>query len=339
MNSIKIKISKTWLERQASDIVIQLDRMEINGGGHEARKGITVQELLRDQAALLERKGKLRTAQTYGSILSSFGKYCPQAITPEELDEGIIKGYERWMLEKGLSRNTCSFYLRRLKAVYRQAVERGLTKEQPLFGHVFTGMERTKKRALPPDILKMLTNAQSYNRNEAFALDMFRFSLFTRGMSFVDMCFLRKSDIRNGILTYKRKKTGQQIRIRWEPQLAEIVSRYSGECDGYLLPLVKKSQGNEYYQYKRSQHTQNNRLKAIGKKLKLPDPLTMYVARHSWASTAKQMNVPLHIISDSMGHSSEHTTQIYLAQIDAGIIDETNASIINFLDSHKNNKR
>nr|WP_288282067.1 site-specific integrase [uncultured Prevotella sp.] len=336
MDSIKIEISKAWLECQPSDIVIRLGGMVTNGGGHEARKGITLQEMLRNQAATLRREGRVRTAQTYESTLSSFMKYYPQAITPEELNAEIIKGYERWMQEKGLSRNTCSFYMRRLRAVYRLAAPQGMSESQSLFEQVFTGMERTKKRALPADALKMLLNTRCSNRHTAFALDMFRFSLFTRGMSFVDMCYLRRSDIRNGVLTYQRKKTGQLIRIRWEPQLEEIVNRYARECDGYLLPLVRKSLGNEYQQYKRSQHTQNNRLKAIGKKLKLPDPLTMYVARHSWASTAKRMNVPIQVISDSMGHTSERTTQIYLAQIDADIIDETNASIINFLESkHK----
>ena len=306
MDSIKIEISKAWLECQPSDIVIRLGGMVTNGGGHEARKGITLQEMLRNQAATLRREGRVRTAQTYESTLSSFMKYYPQAITPEELNAEIIKGYERWMQEKGLSRNTCS--LRRPIAGPGHAVP----------------MRRMSMPYSPGAFVRSILNRKV------------GFSLFTRGMSFVDMCYLRRSDIRNGVLTYQRKKTGQLIRIRWEPQLEEIVNRYARECDGYLLPLVRKSLGNEYQQYKRSQHTQNNRLKAIGKKLKLPDPLTMYVARHSWASTAKRMNVPIQVISDSMGHTSERTTQIYLAQIDADIIDETNASIINFLESkHK----
>lgn len=332
MNSIKIEISKAWLERQPDEIVIRLDVEANSGTDKETEKAVTIQELLTERIADMKKTGRLRTAQTYESTLSSLSKYHPSDLPLSSLSEDMVRGYEQWMQKRGLTRNTSSFYLRRLRTVWRIAAERGLTAQGPLFARVFTGMERTRKRALPSQTLQRLMNVKGDNEREAFALDMFRFSLFSRGMSFVDMCFLRQSDIQNGVLTYQRRKTGQQIRIRWEPQLAEIAERYARKCDGYLLPLVKRGLGDERKQYMRSQHTQNNRLKAIGRKLNLAEPLTMYVARHSWASTAKRMNVPLNVISDSMGHTSARTTQIYLAQIDPGTIDETNAQIIRYLE-------
>ena len=289
--------------------------------------------------AHLRKMGNSRTADTYTSAMNSFMTYRMDKRTfLNDMTDEEMQIYQSWLKVNGCGKNTISFYMRILRAIYNRAVERGLIDDEHPFRHVFTGYEKTKKRAVSVNVIRKIKELDLPERRKSlrFARDIFLFSFYTRGMSFVDMCYLRRSDIRNGVLTYQRKKTGQLIRIRWEPQLEEIVNRYAKECDGYLLPLVRKSSGNEYQQYKRSQHTLNNRLKAIGKKLKLPDPLTMYVARHSWASTAKRMNVPLQIISDSMGHTSERTTQIYLAQIDADIIDETNASIINFLESkHK----
>ena len=62
--------------------------------------------------------------------------------------------------------------------------------------------------------------------------------------------------------------------------------------------------------------------------LGLSKPLTMYVARHSWATIARGMDIPVSVISDSLGHHSEKTTQIYLKSIDADVIDCANEKLI-----------
>lgn len=352
MNCITIEIPKTCFTSQPDSIVIHLDEelfrsylFRANPSGPpkpapqergQQPSSISVHKLFEERASELERSGKIRTAETYRSTLSNFSKFRPQELEFAELTKETIEDYEQWMLDQGLSRNTSSFYLRHLRAVYKMAVERGVISDEPIFEKVFTGMDKTRKRALPLKWIKTILSMPPDKEREDFALDMFRFSILTRGMSFVDMCFLKQTDIRNGVLSYRRKKTGQLIRIRWEHQMQAIVDKHKQQCDGYLLPLVKKNGEAEYQQYKRVQHTLNNRLKSIGRKLGIPDPLTMYVARHSWATIAKQMNVPLPVICDSMGHHSERTTQIYLAQIDADIIDETNSSIINYIESLRN---
>ena len=64
-------------------------------------------------------------------------------------------------------------------------------------------------------------------------------------------------------------------------------------------------------------------------------PLTMYVARHSWASAAKAKGIPVSVISEGMGHDSESTTQIYLASLDTSIVDSANSIILNSLKPNK----
>ena len=148
-----------------------------------------------------------------------------------------------------------------------------------------------------------------------FARDMFLFSFYTRGMSFVDMAYLKKTDLQNGILTYRRRKTGQELSIKWEKCMAEIIAKYPENKTDFFNAL----------------HLVNYHLKDLSEMLQLQRPLTMYVARHSWASAAKAKNVPLSVISEGMGHDSEATTQIYLASLETSVVDKANKMILGLL--------
>ena len=172
----------------------------------------------------------------------------------------------------------------------------------------------------------------SMNPTFDFARDMFLISFYTRGMSFVDMAYLRKKDLQNGVLSYRRRKTGQQLLIKWEKCMQEIVDKYDTSQSNYLLPIIKPfGEIDERKQYIYAAHNINRCLKIIGKELGLSVSLTLYVARHAWASIAKSKNVPLSVISEGMGHDSEATTRIYLASLDTVAIDEANSMILKSL--------
>ena len=164
-----------------------------------------------------------------------------------------------------------------------------------------------------------------------FARDIFMFSFYTRGMSFIDMAYLKKKDLQNGILSYRRQKTGQLLFIKWEKPMQEIVSKYDTGASPYLLPIIKNVDADERRQYKSVAHNVNEKLRKLGEKLGLSLPLTSYVARHTWASIAKSKNVPLAIISEAMGHDSEKTTRIYLASLDTSAVDKVNSQILKSL--------
>ena len=163
----------------------------------------------------------------------------------------------------------------------------------------------------------------------AFARDIFMFSFFTRGMSFVDMAYLKKSDVSDSTLTYRRRKTGQSLSIGWEQQMQAIVDRYATEkTTSYLLPLITRKDGTERTQYESKMQQVNRHLKKIGQQLGLPIPLTTYCARHSWATIARDKNVPLAVISEALGHDNEQTTRIYLDSIRPSVVDDANRMII-----------
>lgn len=253
-------------------------------------------------------------------------------VLPDDMDSDLMVAYEAWLESGGVSMNTVSFYMRNLRAVYNRAVEKGLTVQRFPFRHVYTGVEKTTKRAVPLHVIKRLKSLDlSLEPAKAYARDMLLFSFYTRGMAMVDMAFLKKKDLDNGILSYRRKKTGQQLLIKWEPCMQEIVDRYDIPGSPYLLPVIGRPGADERKQYINASHRINRHLKAIGKELGMSIPLTHYVARHSWASAARSKNIPISVISEGMGHDSETTTRIYLASLDTATIDKANRLILKSL--------
>ncbi len=281
----------------------------------------------------LRGQGRERTSEAYVAALQSFLRFSNgRDFSLEEIDWDLMKNYEYYLKQNHLTMNTVSFYMRVLRAIYNSAVERKLTEQRFPFRYVYTGIDKTVKRAVSLQVIRRIKEMDfSGEPHMAFARDMFLFSFYTRGMSFVDMAFLRKEDLSGGILSYRRRKTGQQLLIKWEPCMQYIVGRY--RCDGtpYLLPIVGGNDRSERRQYLNTLFMVNRRLKEISRRLRLPVPLTMYVARHSWASIARSRHIPLSVISEGMGHGSEHTTQIYLASLDTAEVDKANGQILSLL--------
>lgn len=233
---------------------------------------------------------------------------------------------------RGVCPNTSSYYMRGLRAIYNRAVEKGMTVQRDPFKYVYTGIGKTVKRAVPLKVIRRIRDMDlALFPAMDFARDIFMFSFYTRGMSFIDMAYLKKKDLQNGILSYRRQKTGQQLFVKWEKPMQEIVDKYDTVSTPYLLPVIKDMNADARRQYKNAAHLVNDKLKKLGVRLGLDIPLTSYVARHGWASIARSRNIPLATISEAMGHDSEKTTRIYLASLDTSSVDKANSQILKAL--------
>lgn len=278
----------------------------------------------------LKSNGKVRTAETYTSALASFRSFRGgEDLMLDTLDSETMEKYETWLKDRGLVPNSISFYTRILRAVYNRAVDEGLTDNRAPFRHVYTGVDKTVKRALPITAIrriKALDLASSPTLD--FARDMFMMSFYLRGMSFIDMAFLRKTNLSAGHVVYRRRKTGQLLSIKWTKEMQAILDKYPRNSTAYLLPIITRACADERIAYHNHAYLINTNLKKIAAALKLDFRLTMYVARHSWASAAKSKGIPLSVISEGMGHDSEATTQIYLASLETSVVDRANSIII-----------
>ena len=299
---------------------------------HRMTKETSLFNFMHGVIAQLKQLGKVRTSETYTATLKSFMAFREEQDVPlDGITSDLMLLYEAYLKARDVRMNTISFYMRNLRAVYNRAVEKGLTPQNNPFRHVYTGVDKTVKRAIPIKSIKALKELDlSLKPSLDFARDMFLFSFYTRGMSFIDMAYLKQSDLKNGILTYRRRKTGQELTIKWEKCMEEIIAKYPKNETYFLLPIITK-QGNERKQYDNALHLVNYHLKDLSEMLRLQRPLTMYVARHSWASAAKAKNVPLSVISEGMGHDSEATTQIYLASLETSVVDKANKMILGLL--------
>lgn len=273
---------------------------------------------------------KARTSETYRAALNSFKKYRRnEDVMLHEITSDMMCDYEGWLNSCGVLANTVSFYMRILRATYNRAVENGKIEDRRPFRHVYTGVDKTVKRALPISVIRKIKSLDlSLNPKLDYARDLFLLSFMLRGMSFVDMSFLRKSDLKNGCVSYRRRKTGQLLNIEWTYEMQTILSKYPENQSEYLLPIIKSSGSDERSVYRNVNAKVNYGLKQIATMVGVKIPLTLYVARHSWASAAKAKGIPLRVISEGMGHDSESTTQIYLASLDTSVINKANKLII-----------
>lgn len=277
-------------------------------------------------------EGRHRTSQIYLTALNAFVTFAGKSVRFPQLDSELMSRYESWLLARGLVPNSVSFHMRVLRAAYNRAVCDGLTDDRRPFQRVYTGVARTRKRALTLNTLRAVKNLSLPDKSDAaFARDMFMLSFYLRGMSFVDMAFLQKCDLRCGWLTYRRRKTGQLLTVAWTPEMQSVIDRYPVNVTQYLLPIITDRMSDDYHQYKSCQYRINRNLKRIGCQIGLREPLTMYCSRHTWASIAKMKGVPLSVISDGLGHDSETTTRIYLATLDTSAVDSANQMILGLL--------
>ena len=278
----------------------------------------------------LKECGKIRTAETYTATLQSFSRFRRgRDLMLDEITPDLIQAYEAYLRARGAVPNTTSFYMRILRAVYNRAVESEAIEQRNPFRHVYTGTERTVKRAIPIAAISRIKNLELPRGSKMdFARDMFMLSFYLRGMSFVDMAFLRKKDRADNHVTYRRRKTGQRLDIAWTKEMQSIVEKYPPNPTQYLLPILTNPLSDERIAYRNRASCINRQLKTIARLTNLKIPLTLYCARHSWASAARTKGIPVSIISEGMGHDSEATTQIYLASLETSVIDRANALII-----------
>lgn len=217
------------------------------------------------QISRLKELGRVGTSGNYSAAFNSFSRFRRgEDLIFDNLHAELIEEYEAFLRSESISMNSSSFYMRILRAVYNKAVDKGLTEQQYPFKRVYTGVEKTVKRALPlKDIRRIKEVDLTLNADCEYARDLFMFSFYTRGMSFVDIAHLQKGSVKNGVLSYRRRKTGQQLHIKWEECMQDIVDHYALEESIYLFPIMHNVEGhaNAYNRYKGELCRVNNALK------------------------------------------------------------------------------
>ena len=135
----------------------------------------------------------------------------------------------------------------------------------------------------------------------------------------------------DGRIQYRRRKTGKFFDIKITDNLKPILDHYlDGKNDNeFLLPIIKREKlVDQYKDIQWAQKRYNKRLKTIAGKAGIQEKLTSYVSRHSFASIANNMAIPVTAISEMLGHQRLTTTQVYLAGLQKDSIDQYNERIL-----------
>lgn len=298
----------------------------------------SVLDYMQRQIDHLSTRRRYGTAENYRYALKSLSHFLNnEDISFSMLNEGLVTQYGEWLIDRQIKRNSLSFYMRIWRAVYNRAVKEHLVEQSFPFQNVYTGIDRTRKRAIgEEDLMRLCQLDLGASPDLEFTRDIFVFSYCTRGMAFVDIAFLKRSNITDTHITYYRHKTDQLLQIRIEPCIDRILRRYRGfsPFSDYVFPIIRT--GDErlaYAQYQSALGLYNRKLKTLGHLAGFSLPISSYTARHTWATTARNHNVPLSVISAGMGHTSEKTTQIYLASLENSVIDEANCGLLSALNA------
>ena len=295
---------------------------------------VLVLDFMQNQIRLLRNANRLGTALNYEKTMKNFAEFLGSVNLPfSAMTEQLIAEYNAFLVQRGMVRNSISFYMRIMRAVYNKAVRQRLVEQSHPFTEVYTGIDRTRKRAVSESVISQLYKLKLAEGTPlALARDIFIFSYCTRGMAFVDIAYLKKDNIQNGVICYARRKTGQLLSVRIEPSIQRIIDRYSSALSPYVFPILTSKDTKEAYEeYQIAINNHNRQLRRLSKMLPAGCKLTSYTSRHSWATAARNHNVPISVISAGMGHTSEQTTQIYLTMLENSVIDDANLGLIRSL--------
>ena len=299
----------------------------------------------------LVRKNKLGLAENYRSSGRSLQSYLitlhKKDISLHKVTEEFLMGYQQWLINRGVKRNTQAFYMRNLHAVYNKAVRRGLTIGISPFANVQTSITHTEKRAVTPELIRSISTFdvaaglirlgqaprkkafQKMCRDLTFARDTFIFCFCTRGLTFVDFAYLKRENIRHGSIVYERRKTGQFLKVEIQAKMHEFIEQYGTMRGPYLFPVLTSTDVYmAHRQYATALRRYNKQLNRLSQMLGMETSLTSYVSRHSWATAAYHADIPLPHISEAMGHTSERTTRIYLKSLENSRIDMENRRLL-----------
>lgn len=303
----------------------------------------------------MEKGQKLGTASTYRTTLMAFERFAAgRRYNFNELNGVTILHFQKFLLNEGLKNNTITFYLTKLRAVYNKAAREGFApKGTDPFEGISLRIEKTRKLAVSDAVLRKVAASKFPGKNElAVSRDLFLFSFYTRGMSFVDMAYLQQTDIQDNVIRYRRRKTGQLFTIRIIPELQALIDRYRNFCTPWVLPIMMYiAPGGESLPYRFNGTTSEERyefeltlhrryiyarsnylrmLRRLSTRLGLEQNLTFNMARHTWASRARRKGIPMAVISEGLGHTSEKTTRIYLDELEAKRLDDANRVVTAF---------
>ena len=231
----------------------------------------------------------------------------------EDISKAWLDGFFRWCAQTSPSINARNIHLRNIRAVFNDAIDNGLTQAYP-FRRLHITPVATAKRNLPPDVLRKIFKAEVAEWRQRY-YDVFLLSFLFIGINIGDLCLLRTDQMKDGRITYNRRKTHRLYSIKVEPEALAVINRNRGQS--LLLNWVEGRTGYRHFAERVNQE--------------LPAGVTTYYTRHSWATIAASLDIPEDTISQALGHASRNSTTAIYIERDLRKVDEANRRVIDWV--------
>lgn len=283
--------------------------------------------------------GKIGNRGVYKNVRNSIVSFANRKVNFEEINVTFLNKFEVWLSSdktdrKGCAASTMNQYMRTICAVFNKAISRDLIAHEMYpfrnqfnpKGYSYSHLKsEPHHRALSPEELEKFKNFDAKKYSELTdAYHYFMFMYYCRGINWADFCNLQHTDIRNGRIQYRRKKTGKLFSVKVSEPLQEIIAKYN--CSPYIFPILStfhKTPTQKANRIKKCIRQTNRNLKEIAVRLDMTPDISTYTARHTYAMSLKRGGIKLGLISDAMGHADSKVTRHYLSRFEDDLIDET----------------
>jgi site-specific recombinase XerD len=303
----------------------------INAFGKRERGRVTVFQAFSERIKELSDEGRMGYCGTFKGVLSSFKTFrTGKDLFLSDMTPKVLEQWIAYLKKRGVGDNTINCYLRTTRTIFLYAIKNEWVRSEFYPFREIKVSEfstETSPRALNESDLEALLKLETYPDLQ-FAKDIFVFSFFGRGISFIDLANLTHKNLQDGNIFYERKKLAKKpVRIIFpvRKEIEEILKKYDNPERGYLLPILDENkhitQQQKLDRIHKVRGQVNRDLKIIGKQLGIEN-LTSYIARHTYATYMFRRGMPLIMVKESLQHKSMKTTEIYLKSLGLDAISD-----------------
>ncbi len=327
-------ITQLYDEKKLEVTSIQQLRVLITG---EKKKRITVFSFLQQIVDDLTTAGKVGNAEVYKATLRMLKTFTSKKdLYFEQVNYVFLNKFENWHYSKGARTGSLSVYMRTLRAAYNRAIKSGIVKRDhyPFTDYKIKNGQPTRKALSESDFRKLISGNLEGRYYLQRARDLFMASFFLRGMNWMDLAYLKVKNIQGDFdrVRYVRQKTGKPFSVKISDPLKKLMLKYLPEKydqESFIFPILDYKYSEEKFREIIGERRRklNKQLKEISRVLNI-ERFTIYTARHTYATMGKRKGVPVSVIKESLGHSSESVTQVYLDSFENEVIDSYDEVII-----------
>ncbi len=324
------KIIEEYEEKKIDWTLRQFEQKYLNKSKHTG-----VRDYFLKHIEKLERAGKIGNKKAYENTLYMLELFDPMfhRLMFNDVDLKYISDFDEYLsIERGAANNTIKYYIKTFRSLLNKAIKDGEASEvnYPFGknGYSISSLEQeTEKRYLPNVYIEKLKDAELKSHTMQWVSNLFLFSYFCQGMSFIDVAFLTKDNILvfegGKYIAYRRQKTESKnskiIRIKITDKIQQLLDWFSQNTtlvENYITPCItiEGYKGEQLYNHIRDRYRKYNKhLKTLGETLGFEGiRLSSYMSRHSYAMRLKNSGIPEDVISEALGHKDLLTTKIYL---------------------------